>query len=152
MPNRRDRLSIRAQLEANYHLIACDLVRNQLASMQVIYALFGGDFEAFYILAVIAHRSVDHPAFKETPLAAWTGDETKAMPSLTTNVRSIAQSTGIPEETVRRKVMLLVSRGWVQREGNRLSYTAKGAQQLAPVRQALLDRAAQDYRVISATL
>ena len=152
MPHRQDRLSIRAHLEANYHQIASDLLRQQLATMHVVYGIFGGDFEAFYILGVIAQRTVEHQAFKASPMAEWVGGEDRALPSLTTNVRSVAHSTGIPEETVRRKVMVLVSRGWICKDGNRLSYTAKGAQELEAVRHALLDLAAQNYRTVAATL
>lgn len=152
MPHRRDRSSIRTHLEANYHQIASDLLRQQLATMQVVYGIFGGDFELFYILGVIAQRTAEHQAFKACPLEEWTCDGGKPMPSLTTNVRSVAQSTGIPEETVRRKVLNLVARGWVSRDGNRLSYTTKGAHELAAVRHALLDLAVQNHLTVSATL
>jgi hypothetical protein len=150
MPCRQDRQSIRAQLDANYHQIASELLRQQLATMHAIYGLFGGDFEAFYILAVIAQRTAEHQAFKASP---WTGRrDDQPLPSLTTNVRSVAQSTGIPEETVRRKVMALVARGWVQKEGRCLSYTVQGARELGPLRDALLDLAVQHYRIVAAKL
>jgi len=150
MPLRQDRQSIRAQLDANYHQIASDLLRQHLATMHVIYGLFGGDFEAFYILAVIAQRTAEHLEFKASPWPERPDDQ--PLPSLTTNVRSVAQSTGIPEETVRRKVTTLIGRGWVQKEGRCLSYTAKGAQELGALRDALLDLAVNHYRVVAAKL
>ena len=152
MTLRRDRLSIRGQLEANYHQIASDLLRQQLTAMHAIYEIFGGDFEAFFILAVIAQRTAEHQAFKACALSEHLGEPERPLPSLTTNVRSVAQSTGIPEETVRRKVLALIERGWIQRTGRRLSYTTKGAQELNPVRKALLDLAADHYRIVSAKL
>jgi DNA-binding GntR family transcriptional regulator len=39
---------------------------------------------------------------------------------LPTNAHSIAQATGIPRQTVRRKVEALVSRGWLIRSENGL--------------------------------
>jgi len=150
MPYRRDRESIRAQLDANYHEIASDLLRQQLETLHAIYEVFGGDFEAFYILAVIAQRTLEHQEFKASP---WTErQDDQPLPSLTTNVRSVADSTGIPEETVRRKVMALIARGWVQKEGRCLSYTPAGAQELGAVRDALLDLAAHHYRIVAAKL
>lgn len=150
MPYRRDRLSIRTQLEANYHEIASDLLRQHLETLQTIHGLFGGDLEAFFILAVIVQRTAEHQEFKSGP---WPErGEDAPMPSLTTNVRSIAESTGIAEETVRRKVMALIARGWVQKDGHRLSYTAKGFQELGGLREALLDLAVQHYRIVSAKL
>lgn len=152
MPHRRDRRSIRDQLEANYHCVARDLLRQLLETMHVVYGLFGGDFEAFYILAVIAQRTAEHQDFRASPLCDWLKDDSPDLPSLTTNIRSVAQGTGIPEETVRRKIMALVARGWVSRDGNRLSYTAQGAQELGGVRNTLMDLAVQNYRLVAATL
>jgi hypothetical protein len=150
MSSRQDRQSIRAQLEANYHQVASELLRQQLATLHVIYGLFGGDIEAFYILGVIAQRTAEHQEFKASPWAE--RQEGEPLPSLTTNVRSVAESTGIPEETVRRKVAGLVARGWVRKEGRCLSYTAQGSQELAPLRDALLDLAAAHYRIVAAKL
>ena len=152
MPQCRDRRSIRAQLEADYPHVARDLLRQLLETMHVLYGLFGGDFEAFYILAVIAQRTVEHQDFRAAPLGEWLGEAARPMPSLTTNIRSVAQGTGIAEETVRRKVLALVAKGWVAREGNRLSYTAKGVQDLGAVRETLLDLAVQNYRMVEAKL
>jgi hypothetical protein len=120
--------------------------------MHVVYGVFGGDFEAFYILAVIAQRTAEHQDFRAASIENWLGDDDGCLPSLTTNIRSVAQGTGIAEETVRRKVMALVQRGWVARDGNRLSYTAKAVQDLGVVRNTLMDLAVQNYRTVAATL
>ena len=47
------------------------------------------------------------------------------------NIQSIADVSGIPKETVRRKVALLVAKGWVARDPTgRLSTTRKAGRDL----------------------
>lgn len=58
-------------------------------------------------------------------------------PRLDINLRSIAAFSGIPRETVRRKVAELVKRGWVVRAGNgSLAATAKAKADLEPLTDA----------------
>jgi predicted transcriptional regulator of viral defense system len=55
------------------------------------------------------------------------------------NTQSIATCTGIPRETVRRKVARLEARGWVERlERGYLVTSPDAAQELAPLTQATL--------------
>lgn len=92
----------------------------------------GGDLDLVLILAVIADR---------TPREAWSkrlspsGRLTRGNPERVwqepINVQSIADSCGIPKETVRRKVNELVKRGWIARDrSGYLSVTPQAARAL----------------------
>lgn len=71
-----------------------------------------GDLDLLLIFAVIGER---HFARKVDPMAPTykTLGSTKVTQSPSVNAYSIAQYTGIPRETVRRKVRHLTARGWV---------------------------------------
>jgi DNA-binding IclR family transcriptional regulator len=56
------------------------------------------------------------------------------------NTQSIADSTGIPRESVRRKVARLMDRGWVRRnEDGTFEVTERAAADLAPATEATFD-------------
>jgi hypothetical protein len=89
-----------------------------------LYAAFDGDLVEAIVLGEVAHHN----------LSAYMADAAKAkrknvaaatpVPSqgdyLPTNAFSIAQATGIPRQTVRRKVKALVARGWLIEDGRGL--------------------------------
>jgi DNA-binding IclR family transcriptional regulator len=53
------------------------------------------------------------------------------------NVHSISECSGIPRETVRRKVLELQKDGWIEKhETGHLVATMKAARDLAPVTEA----------------
>lgn len=87
--------------------------------MTVLRHAFGGDLDLMLILAVIGDRRV----WQKTPKEAVSYDalgQTGLPDSQTVaiNTLSIANYTGIPRETVRRKVAALIERGWIEREDN----------------------------------
>ena len=98
----------------------------------VLRQQFDGDLDAMLILAVIGDRRV----WQRLPSAAvsYEGMGRSALPeahSVSINVLSIAEFTGMPRETVRRKVGSLIDRGWVEREENGdLRPTQKAARDL----------------------
>jgi len=69
-------------------------------------------------------------------------------PSLSTNVRSIADSTGIPKESVRRKVAALVEAGWIRRDENSLSLAPHATRQLLDFRERLFQLAIRNHQAI----
>ena len=69
-------------------------------------------------------------------------------PSLGVNALSIAESSGLPRETVRRKVAELVRNGWIAREGSTLHFTSKGFRETTVVREAMEHLAGQYYETI----
>lgn len=110
----RPSLDLVALVAANSARVAPDLVEPLARFMTTARKLCRGDFDKVLLMLVVVLRSNSHPGFK---LAAESlvGDETGALPSFGTNARSLAESTGIPRETVRRKVREMVDDGWVIR-------------------------------------
>lgn len=101
---------------------------------------FDGDMDQLVILSVIGERTLTaersagltYPEFVEGRRAAGI--------SRRINTQSIAEYTGIPRETVRRKVNHLIDRGWVRRNEDRtLEVTKEAAVDLAPATQATFD-------------
>ena len=110
----------------------------------------GGDLEKFLVLLVISLRSSIHPEFKSmTPPPGPLGT---ALPSFGINVASIAASTGIPKETVRRKVDALAETGWVVREGGEIKPTPAGYIEISPVRDEIVKMYVGGYRAIERLL
>jgi hypothetical protein len=88
------------------------------------YRLFDGDLTLFLVFGEIAHYNMSHvlQAFQEAPdspswKARMRGLQTQKITPC--NALSISAATGIPRETVRRKVKELEKRGWLARKGAR---------------------------------
>jgi len=63
--------------------------------------------------------------FADLPSEKVLSGDLDTLPTLWTNIRSIADSTGIPRETVRRKVNDLIKDGLVKRSGQLLTITPR---------------------------
>ncbi len=82
---------------------------------------FDGDLDLFLVLTIIGERTF--PA-KNAPAAmsqdeflhGHVGDTEPAA----INQQSIADYSGIPRETVRRKIEILIEKGWIQRDEHKL--------------------------------
>jgi hypothetical protein len=81
-----------------------------------VYHAFDGDLLEAIVLGEVAHHNVS-PYLAALNEARRNGAASPPGPDsaayLPTNAFSIAQSTGIPRQTVRRKVKALVARGWL---------------------------------------
>ncbi|MDB5480004.1 MAG: hypothetical protein JWO83_1057 [Caulobacteraceae bacterium] len=135
-------------LRRHYPAVAKDLLSPLLKLCHLVNQTFGGDFEQYWILAVIGARSLEDPRVAKANMDDLESGSIAELPGLGTNLRSIAASTGIPPETVRRKVGLLRKRGWVSRRGNNLFYTTEGFVAMALVRNAMLMLAASNHRIV----
>lgn len=135
-------------LRENYPAIAKDLLGPMLEILSAARSAFDGDLEKFYVLLVVAMRTVEDRRFADLDPAKVLSGTMSDYPSLTTNVRSIADSTGIPKETVRRKVSALVADGWIARTDHQLALTPHASTMLAEVRDPLLTFAARSYQVV----
>jgi hypothetical protein len=77
---------------------------------------FDGDLDMLLVLAVIGDRTFSHRrANPALDFDAFQSREKEQTPPEDINVRSIADFSGIPRETVRRKVAQLLEKGWVTR-------------------------------------
>ena len=144
--------SVDQLLRDNYGRVAKDLIAPMLDLVTEAHRTFGGDIEKFHIILLIGLRTVEHRDAAAIDFNAIEAGELTALPSLATNVKSIAASTGIPEETARRKVRALVRDGWIERTGNALTYTAKAVQELTCVRRAVIRLAVQNHRTVERLL
>lgn len=133
----------------NYPAIAHSLLRPLLHLLNISREACGGDVDKFLIMLVIAIRTTEHKRFATYSQAQLLSGEIPIFPTLGTNVRSVAESTGTPKETVRRKVGELVEAGWISRQGNELRFTALAYQELAGVRVAIEDLAVSNFQVVA---
>jgi hypothetical protein len=96
---------------------------------------FDGDLDAMLILATVSAGTQGN-AWRDTLLGDGVGRETRPC---ATNTQSIAAITGIPRESVRRKLVPLQRKGWVKRDdaGN-WSPGPQAASDLRPATRATL--------------
>jgi len=139
-------------LRQAYPRLAKELLRPLLAIMASARAICGGDAQKSEILMLIAMRSVEHPDFAKLSYEEISSGTALSYRSLSTNIRSIADSAGMPRETVRRKVAELTAAGLITRKGNALSLHPAASPVIGPLREALLRLAAQNYELVSAVL
>jgi len=109
--------------------------------MLILRQAFGGDLDQMLILAVIGERKLARRASAAEPRYDRLGYTDLHDPeSLAINAHSLSEYTGIPRETVRRKVAALIERGWVERSDNAdLRTTARVAEDLQHGTDATLD-------------
>ena len=137
-------------VEESYPAIARDLLNPLLELLLLSRDYCGGDIDKFLVLLVVGIRTTEHQQFAGYSKAQLMSGDLDILPGLGTNARSIAASTGIPKETVRRKVAELVEAGWIAREGNNLYFTGQGYRALAPVREAVERLAVRYHDVVAA--
>ena len=82
-----------------------------------LYAAFDGDLLEAIVLGEVAHHNLSDYLARATEATRTGTPPVSPVPDrsdyLPTNAFSIAQATGIPRQTVRRKVKALVARGWL---------------------------------------
>lgn len=87
-----------------------------------LYRRFDGDMVAIIVLGEIAIHNVS-PFFNKNGGAVpeqWLDDESHRHKFMRPcNALSISDATGIPRETVRRKVNQLIDKGWLYRDANK---------------------------------
>jgi len=136
-------------LSENYGLVAKDLFTPLLDVFGAARSAFDGDVEKAVVLLEVAVRTLQDPGMSHLDLKTVLSGTIESYPSLSTNMRSIADSSGIPKETVRRKVAALVQEGLILRRGNNLSLSTTATPALTPVRDAVLKLAARNYESVA---
>ena len=106
-----------AEIPREQRVAALLLSRYNLRYLVRLYAAFEGDLLLPIVLGEVAMYNVsgllpDDPA----TLAASFCDDPNHIPLRPCNAFSISSSTGIPRETVRRKVSHLILHGWIDRD------------------------------------
>lgn len=96
---------------------------------------FGGDLDLFLVMTIIGERTF---TARNAPDAMTHDDFLQGSVSdlepAAINLQSIADYSGIPRETVRRKVETLLAMGWIARDHNRfMTVTDKAKLSLQPL-------------------
>jgi hypothetical protein len=100
---------------------------------------FGGDLDSMLVLAIIGSRTlargrIEGMSYHQFMTGDRAGDERAPI-----NIQSIASYSGIPRETVRRKVKELERLGWISRvDKGYLVASARAAEDLAPATEATM--------------
>ena len=98
---------------------------------------FDGDMDEMLILSVVGSRTLTVERARGLNYGDFVKGERTVGISRRINTQSVADSTGIPRETVRRKIGRLIERGWVRKnEDGTLEVTKAAAVDLAPATQA----------------
>lgn len=99
---------------------------------------FDGDLDLMLVLAVIAARTrPDRWSPEPITYRAMTVPRSDSEGQWPINVQSLADYSGIPRETVRRKVIALIEKGWIERDAQGQLSIARAA--AADLEQSTLD-------------
>jgi hypothetical protein len=110
------------------------------AMLVVCRKLCDGDLDLVLILSAIGTRTLMNRRTAGLSYSEFREGHRPAGVSRHINLQSIAEGTGIPRETVRRKINSLIERGRVRRnEDNTLEVTGQAVADLAPATQATFD-------------
>jgi len=118
------------QARRQQRIAALLLSRYNLRYMVRLYAAFEGDLLLPIVLGEVGLYNVGGLGLDDQALAAirCSDDDFGKLPLRPCNAFSISSSTGIPRETVRRKVSHLIQLGWIARDQKGgLTITAKAA-------------------------
>ncbi len=118
--------------------------------------LFDGDLKLFLVFSEIAHynmsRALHALSVREAADAVRWRVVLRALQTQKVtpcNALSISAATGLPRETVRRKVKELERRGWLVREGARsLTLAPRAIDQMGAPGRALMDEFRETARVL----
>ena len=133
---RTDGMVIEA-MKAGFSTLQPVWVEGHLAQLCELRRLVGGDLDKPIILAAIGQRSFATATGEPFSYSEALKGEGGAGRSRLTNIESISQATGIPRESVRRKVNEMVAEGWLEKGARGgLMVTAKAVVDLAPATEA----------------
>lgn len=96
---------------------------------------FDGDIDLFLILCVIGDRTFSaRHAPADVDFETWSSSPALGVRSVEINVQSLSEFSSIPRETVRRKLAILIDKGWVTRDDRGfITATSKAKEDLAPL-------------------
>ena len=139
-------------LRRQYPRRAKDLLGPLLGLLAKAREACAGDMDTALILLVLAIRAAEHPEFAGLSYQRVETGDLKKVPSLPINVRSLAESMGMPKETVRRKVQALIRHGLIVREGRSLRYAPAALVTLSPVCEAIIRQAVANHATVETAL
>jgi len=112
--------------------------------------VFDGDIDMFLVLAVVGDRTfAARKADPDQSYESWRSEKPPFVSPEDINIRSIADFSGIPRETVRRKLAMLFEKGWVERsDDGMLRATAKARDGLEPLTLAGMDYLRELFKLL----
>jgi len=137
-------------LRRHYPYVAKDFLGPVIDLLNVGRAACDGDLDKLLIVLVVAMRTAEDKRILDLELDDILSGAVESFPSLSTNVRSIADSTGIPKESVRRKVAALVEAGWITRDDHTLALAPHASRMLTDFREQLFQQAIRNRQTINA--
>lgn len=137
------------RLRADYSPMAPQLLAPLLELLIAARSACGGDLDAFLILMTVGLRMAEHESFQRLSYdEVLTGCHAE-LPGYGVNMRSIAESSGIARETVRRKVEGLERAGLLARRDLLLFCTPAAFAAFAAVREFMLGQAPLNHRTVA---
>jgi hypothetical protein len=102
--------------------------------LKVVRDVFDGDLDAMFVLLVVAYG-----AQNDDWQAVLLGRPDQAGSGKPTNPTSIALATGIPRQTVRRKLLMMQEKGWLKQDcAGHFEITLRAAEDLRPATLATM--------------
>lgn len=125
-------------------------VEKHLGILCALRAQFGADIDKAIILAVLGQRAMRGPTQPDLNYQQVLSGETPEYLGRFTNIESIAAASGIPRETVRRKVAELQALGWISRgKGGALEVTPRAGADLDGITRLTMDLSASVFETIN---
>ncbi len=119
-----------SQMERHAYQISHLISGFTVSMMRNLYRQFDGDMVQIIVLGEISLRNVDQffrKGGRDVPEKLLDDDQKRGQLLRPCNVLSIAEATGIPRETVRRKVEQLIDKGWLYRDARKHLIVKTGA-------------------------
>jgi len=144
----RNNPDVQDLISANYPRVAA-ILASSLLDVLLVAREDIGDLDSYTILLAAASRACQSPEFMALDSKAYLDGDLTEIPTLPVNARSLADMTGIPKETVRRKVNELIAGGYLRRVGNNLAITPHLVTRIARARTKLIRLAATAHTVVA---
>lgn len=112
-----------------------------LAFLTRLRASFDGDLDAALMMAVIGSAALPRGRMPDDlSFDAFQGMDKRDVFYTPLNTLSVAQITGIPRETARRKLAMMERRGWIDKDAQGYWHVNRnGAKELEPMTRLSLD-------------
>lgn len=117
------------QLDRHAYQLSHLIASFNVSLMRNLYREFDGDLVEIIVLGEISMRNVDQFFRKggaDVPEKLLDDVQRRGQLLQACNVLSISESTGIPRETVRRKVAQLIEKGWIYRDERKRVFVRPG--------------------------
>ena len=103
-----------------------------------LYRVFEADLQSALIVAIVGRMDVE-ASIRSSSARDGTPPDAAVDTPRPINASRLAEVTGIPRETVRRKLETLAGRGWIERDADGVWHIKTEGPDMAPARRELAD-------------